>query len=120
MSNAPHRLCAYLRELRKTAGLSLSDMQERHGVNAIRVGSYERGDRVPPLPQIDSLFHIFGYELGAVPLNSHALRRTVDAVSDLRAIADQWEALHLDVSSMPDSGTQPPRLHLPPVLHLPT
>lgn len=89
MPKVPHPICASLRELRKAAGLSLTQMEELHGISAVLMGSYERGDRIPPLPKIDSLLGFFGYKLAAVPLDHTAVRIPSDMVTELRAIASQ-------------------------------
>lgn len=108
----PHPLCAQLRELRKAAGYSLTDVQERHGFNAILVGSYERGDRIPPLPKIAALFKVYGYDLVAVPTGSNAVRRPVDMVAELRAIAQQLEVVN-DVPTVPKPVAQGNRMRVP-------
>lgn len=84
-----HPVCEKMRELRKAAGLSLTDMEKRHGISAVMMGSYERGDRTPPLSKIDALLGMFGYTLAAVPIDSTAVRENRDMVADLHAIADQ-------------------------------
>lgn len=109
----PHPLCAQLRELRLAAGLSLTEAQERYGFNAILVGSYERGDRVPPLPKIDALFRAYGYELVAAPMGSAAVRRSADMVEELRAIAHQLETTARDVPTMSETVASDSRLRLP-------
>jgi len=38
---------AQMRAARRSAGLSLADVEFKHGLNAVRVGSWERGDRNP-------------------------------------------------------------------------
>lgn len=92
MTQQPHRLCKLLRELRETAGLSLMRVEERHGISVGTLGSYERGNRLPPLPVLEALLGFYGYRLEAVPANSTAVRRPVDVAAELRRLADQVEA----------------------------
>lgn len=80
-----------LRQLRRAAGLSLMDAEDRLGVSAVVLGSYERGDRNPPLYRIEQIFNAYGYTVAAVPINDTAVRLPVDMVLQLRAIADQLE-----------------------------
>lgn len=81
-----------LRELRAAAGISLAQFEARHGIPAVVVGAYERGDRIPPLPKLEAILARFGYRIIAVPADAAAVRRPLDVVADLRAIADQLEA----------------------------
>ena len=87
----PHPLCAQLRLLRLAAGLSLNEIQRRHGIPPVVLGSYERGDREPSLRKVDALFGLYGYQLQAVPIGAHAIRMRSDMVTDLRAIATQLD-----------------------------
>ncbi len=87
-----HPLCALIRELRQTAGLSLAQFEERHGIPGVVVGAYERGDRIPPLHKLENILDCFGYKLIAVPAGSEAVRRPTDMVAELRAIANQLES----------------------------
>ncbi len=89
-----HPLCAMLRQLRRAAGLSLHEFQDRHGIPAVVLGSYERGDRHPPLAKLDQIFAAYGYRLLAVPAEESAVRRPLDMAAELRAIADQLERRH--------------------------
>jgi transcriptional regulator with XRE-family HTH domain len=89
----PHPLCVMLRDLRKAAGLSLARMEHKFGIKAVVVGAYERGDREPPLRKLDQILALYGYRLAAVPVSSDAVRISTDMVADLRAIADQLEAI---------------------------
>lgn len=89
-----HRLCGLLRDLRAASGLSLAQFQDRFGISSVVLGSYERGDRLPPLPKLDAIFGFYGYRLDAVPIGATATRLPIDIVADLRAIADQLECQH--------------------------
>ncbi len=100
-----HPLCAMLRQLRQAARLSLSQFEERHGIPAVVIGAYERGDRVPPLTKLDHILGCFGYRLAAVPLGVQAVRLPADMVAELRAIADQLETT-LDTTDTDDGGTE--------------
>lgn len=113
----PHPLCAQLRELRQALGLSLIDVQKRYGLNAVLVGSYERGDRVPPLTKLDAVLGFYGYRLVAEPIGPESVRRSSDMIAELRGIANQLEKT-FDVSAVP--GEEPPelRVFVPQELHL--
>ncbi len=89
--SAPHPVCRTLRELRKATGLSLNQVQARQGINAIVLGSYERGDRIPPLNKIEEILNAFGYTLKAVPQRADAVRIPADMADELRLIADQLD-----------------------------
>lgn len=91
--STPHPLCAFLRELRIEAKLSLSEVESRFGISAIVLGSYERGDREPPLRKIEAALKMYGYRLIAVPISGEvpAVRLSGDMAAELRAIADQLE-----------------------------
>lgn len=89
-----HPVVAQLRELRKAAGLSLQQMERQHGIAAVVVGSYERGDRRPTVEAVQRLLDIYGHQLVAVPrartLDGRPTVRTPQQICDvLRAIADQ-------------------------------
>lgn len=77
--------------MRKTAGLSLADVQSLYGVASVLWGSYERGDRNPPLSKAEELLNLFGYTLAPVPINREAVRLPKNIAAELRAIADQLE-----------------------------
>lgn len=88
----PHPVCVMLRELRHAARLSLAQVEEKYGINAVVLGSYERGDRLPSVGKVDAILRrVYGYELRAVPVGSKATRLSGDMVTTLRAIADQLE-----------------------------
>lgn len=89
--STPHPVCRTLRELRRATGLSLSQVQDRMGINAIVLGSYERGDRTPPLSKIEEVLNAFGYTLRAVPQTASAVRIPGDMADELRLIADQLD-----------------------------
>jgi transcriptional regulator with XRE-family HTH domain len=117
----PHPVCLKLRELRRAAGLSLSQLQDRHGMNAVLVGSYERGDRQPPLVKLDALLHVFGYRLTAVPIGgvTDHVRTPHDMIAELRSITAQLEKTY-DVPSVPPAAPYQQRLPVSDQLHLPT
>jgi len=100
----PHTLCTLLRQLRLAAGLSLTQFQERYGIPAVVVGAYERGDRVPPLAKLDSIFRCYGYELIAVPVDTNAVQRIPDMVTTLRVIANQLENAENGTAVLPGLG----------------
>lgn len=89
-----HPLCARLRELRIAAGLSLAQIQERHGFPAVVIASYERGDRTPPVDKLDTLLRIYNHRLSAVPANDDRDligSNTADLAGTLRIVADRVE-----------------------------
>jgi transcriptional regulator with XRE-family HTH domain len=112
-----HPLCVRLRELRRAAGMSLRDVEHRYHISAMVIGSYERGDRLPPLPKLDTLLQIYGHRLTTEPINSAAVRTPGDMVSDLRAITEQLEKAY-DVPLVSEPAPQQ-RLPLPHELPLP-
>jgi transcriptional regulator with XRE-family HTH domain len=80
-----------MRDLRFAAHLSLTEAEDAIGVSGIVIGSYERGDRQPPLAKIDTILKGYGYRLVAVPVDFDAVRLPSDMAAELRAIADQIE-----------------------------
>lgn len=88
----PHPLCRMLRELRHATRRSLAQIEAAHGIPAVVLGAYERGDRLPPVTKLDAILRqVYGYELRAVPMGSEATQLPGDTVALLRAIADQLE-----------------------------
>lgn len=95
-----HPVCLSMRDLRKAAGMSLQEAGRRLGIGAIVLGSYERGDRNPPLTKAEGVLNAYGYTLAAVPNHINAVRLPTDMIAELRAIADQLEARNA-VSAVP-------------------
>lgn len=89
MAQSVHPVCKQIRDLRLAARLSLSEAEQLTGISGIVLGSYERGDRVPPLTKIDQILRGYGYRLAAVPVDFDAVRLPGDMANELRAIADQ-------------------------------
>lgn len=89
--NYLHPICKQLRDLRLAAGLSLKEAEAITGVPDIVLGSYERGDRQPPLAKIEKIFKGYGYTVVAVPIDFSAIRLPADMANELRAIATQLE-----------------------------
>lgn len=87
-----HPVCKQLRDLRRAAGWSLPEVEQRLGVPGLVVGSYERGDRNPPLRKLEELFNGYGYTLVAIPKEFEAIRLPGSMIRELRMIADQLEA----------------------------
>lgn len=54
-----------LREVRHARGLSLKQVEDKSGGNftAVALGTWERGDRLPPLPRIAALADFYGLQL---------------------------------------------------------
>jgi transcriptional regulator with XRE-family HTH domain len=91
MTREFHPICKQLRDFRKTAKMSLAEAEKRFGVSAIVLGSYERGDRNPPLRRLEEILNFYGYTVAAIPKEFDAIRLTGDIVRELRAIANQLE-----------------------------
>lgn len=97
----PHRLAVELRRFRNERGWSLLAAQAHTGVDMVVIGSYERGDRQPPMGRLDALAGHYGMQLAFVPKGTdmaslladreelHALRRMIgDAMSVARAASE--------------------------------
>lgn len=89
-----HPVLRILRDLRKATGLSLKDVQEKYGHNAMVVGSYERGDRQPTLKKVEDILSLYGYTLIAQKKDETSIRLPGEIVQELRGIADQLEKTH--------------------------
>lgn len=87
--NNLHPICRLMRDRRHAAGLSLGDVQRVYGIPAVVLGSYERGDRRPPLVMVDRILAIYGYRLTVVPDNGTPT--AADLANQLRTIADQLD-----------------------------
>ncbi len=88
----PHPICVKIRQLRKAAGFTLAQFERRHGVNAIVLASWERGDRHPAIEDIDKVLGCFGLHLAVMPINAvdgHHTRTPAEIGAALRGIADQ-------------------------------
>ena len=55
-----------LRAIRTKLRLSLMEVEAKYGHNAVRVGSYERGDRHGSFDAIQQLIHDYGYSLAVL------------------------------------------------------
>ena len=110
MPSKIHPLCVQIRQLRLAARISLTEAEKLTGISAVALGSYERGDRVPPLTRVDHILAGFGYRLAAVPVDFDAVRLPSDMAKELRSIADQIEkdkradALEFSEFVIPRSG----------------
>lgn len=82
---ASHPLLQQMRILRERAGVSARTLGERINVSPVTVGSYERGDRMPPLDVACAVFAEIGYELRAVPIGTPE--------GGLWVVVDQLEAV---------------------------
>lgn len=105
MAHKVHPICKQIRDLRMAARMSLTEAEKILGISGIVLGSYERGDRTPPLTKVDEILKGYGYRLAAVPVDFDAVRLPSDMASELRAIADQIEkGKHFnDVQQLPPS-----------------
>lgn len=56
-------ICDQMRAAREELGLSLQGAEEKTGIPTVVIGSYERGDRNPPLPQLRHWVEAFGRRL---------------------------------------------------------
>ncbi len=86
-----HPVCDTIKKLRQATGLSLTQAESRFGVPAVVLGSYERGDRIPPLNKAEKVLNGYGYTLVAVPRTENAVRLPTDMAKELRLIADAIE-----------------------------
>lgn len=93
MAKEAHPVCKQLRDLRKAARLSLPEAEKQFGVPGLVLGSYERGDRNPPLNKLETIFNGYGYTLVAIPKDFDAVRLSGTMARELRIIADQIEAM---------------------------
>lgn len=91
-----HPVCKQMRDLRQAARLSLQDAERMVGLPGIVLGSYERGDRQPPLLKVEQILNAFGYTLAAVPKDFDAVRLPSSMAVELRLIADQLERIAKD------------------------
>jgi len=89
-----HPVCKKMRDIRRAAGISLMDVEQRFGVSSVLLGSYERGDRNPPLSKIEEILNSYGYTLDAVPVDEKAVRLPENMAAELRIIADQLEGIN--------------------------
>jgi len=82
-------ICARIRALRISKGLSLSDVeiQSQHRIRAVVLGSYERGDRALSVKRAITIAEFYGVPLSYLlePPNS-SYERPLRAVIDLRRI----------------------------------
>lgn len=100
VSKNVHPVCKTMRDLRKAAHISLIQAEYRLGISSVVLGSYERGDRNPPLSKVEEILNAFGYTLVAVPMDLDAVRLPMDMATELRSIADQLEQKNV-VSRVP-------------------
>lgn len=73
MSRPLDPIAGQLRAERKRLGLSLPAASARVGLEAVVIGSYERGDRIPPLDRLRTWTEGLGHHLLAVPATNGAL-----------------------------------------------
>lgn len=85
-----HPLCEQIRTLRRLCGLTLAEAEQLTGVTSLAMGSYERGERQPPLNKIDAILDGYGYKLIAVPHDTEPPRVHLpgDLSAQLRLIAE--------------------------------
>lgn len=95
MTREIHPICKQLRDFRRAADMSLRDVQKQFGVSAVVMGSYERGDRHPPLRKLEEILNFYGYTVAAIPRDFEAIRLSGDIVRELRSIANQLEEREL-------------------------
>ncbi len=86
-----HPVCETMKKLRQATGLSLAQAEDRFKVPAVVLGSYERGDRMPPLIKAEHILNHYGYTLIAVPRDEKSVRLPTDMAAELRLIADSIE-----------------------------
>lgn len=86
-----HPVAKQLRDLRRARGESLEQAGRRLGISSVAIGSYERGERNPPLLRLEEILNFYGYTLVAIPKDFDAIRLTGSMVRELRMIATQLE-----------------------------
>lgn len=86
-----HPLCILIRNLRISAGWTLTRAAEMTGLPSMVLGSYERGERTPPLHKIEQILNSYGYDLVALPSRKAVVRLPSDMAEDLRHIANILE-----------------------------
>lgn len=86
-----HPVSKQLRDLRHARGESLEMAGRRLGIPPVVIGSYERGERNPPLLRLEEILNQYGYTLVAIPKDFDAIRLTGNIVRELRLIASQLE-----------------------------
>jgi transcriptional regulator with XRE-family HTH domain len=108
MSLPLHPVLVQLRQLRQATGLSLLKLEEKHGITAGVVGSWERGDRRPTVDALQRVLDVYGYDLVAVPRHrvpggAPVVRTAADMTTLLRKSAEalQMIADQLDPEELP-------------------
>lgn len=66
------RIAQQMRAERNRLGLSLTEAAHRVHLEAVVLGSYERGDRFPPLPKLRQWVEALNHKLLAVPTRNGA------------------------------------------------
>lgn len=59
-------LARTLRDLRATTGMSLEEMEIRHGIHRSRLGAYERGDRAITVDTANQVLDVYRHRLAVV------------------------------------------------------
>jgi transcriptional regulator with XRE-family HTH domain len=66
VDSSPDRIATQMRLLRQRRGLSLAQAARHTGIEAVVLGSWERGDRQPALPRLREWAEAFGLRLMVV------------------------------------------------------
>jgi transcriptional regulator with XRE-family HTH domain len=110
-----HQVCKQMKDLRLACGLTLAEAATLAGVAPMVLGSYERGDRRPPLDKLEIILNSYGYTVAAVPRNFKAVQLPGDMAATLRTMAEQLERLEHQsrkrngVQSVPEADDRPRR-----------
>lgn len=79
MSRTLDAIAAQLRAERKRRNLSLTTAAELVGIPAVVIGSYERGDRTPPLDRLRTWAEGLDHKLVAIPAAAGAAAAEIAA-----------------------------------------
>lgn len=62
-------LARFVKEKRKTAGLTQPELAEKAGVGLRFIRDMEKGKQSLRMDKVNQVLQLFGHQLGAVPLN---------------------------------------------------
>jgi putative hydrolase of HD superfamily len=109
MTDTPHPLMRQLRSLRENARLSLERVEAAHpSVNAVRLGSYERGNRKVAAAEFDRILRdVYGRKVAVVP-EDFDLDAVTAELSRLRLFHDMvMDRLHAVPTQRQQTGPTP-------------
>ncbi len=68
MSEKQNKLSSYIKEMRKTFGLTQVDLADKAGVGLRFVRDLEQGKSTLRMDKVNQVLRLFGKELGPVPM----------------------------------------------------